>query len=163
MSDRKLSKEHRGHFAQAPRRSYSEKLKDPRWQKKRLEVFNAAGWRCQECRAADQTLNVHHSFYELGKEPWEADGALMLCLCEQHHRERQEVEQRILAGVARRLCVLNLRGLRAVAGVEGLGVAALMRVAPATGHTDAPAVASGAIAHPAAPKQMHFAVNEQQF
>ena len=52
-------------------RPYSEKLADPRWQKKRLEVFNAAGWRCQECRAEDKPLHLHHSFYPTGCEgPW---------------------------------------------------------------------------------------------
>jgi len=28
-----------------PRKSYSEKLRDPRWQKKRLELLESAGWK----------------------------------------------------------------------------------------------------------------------
>ena len=74
MSDRRPPPKEFRAAIQRPRRTYAEKLLDPKWQKKRLEVFNAAGWRCQECRAEDQTLNVHHSFYELGKEPWTAPG-----------------------------------------------------------------------------------------
>lgn len=158
MSGRKLPKEHRGRFAELPRRSYSEKLKDPRWQKKRLEVFNAAGWRCQECRAEDQSLNVHHTLYPTGCEgPWDVPSELLLCLCETHHRERQEVEQRILVGVARRLCALNLRGLRAVDCTNGgPAVATIMRGASLETDNVPPAETSNR-----APRQMHFAANGQ--
>lgn len=46
--------------------TYKEKLKDPRWQKKRLEIFDRDGWKCVECGDKDSTLNVHHIFYLSG-------------------------------------------------------------------------------------------------
>lgn len=65
--------------------SYSEKLKDPRWQKKRLQVLDHAEWRCQMCGAKDRTLNVHHSYYTKGKEPWQYALGALIATCEPCH------------------------------------------------------------------------------
>lgn len=65
--------------------SYAEKLKDPRWQKKRLQVLNHAKFRCQICGAKDRTLHVHHSYYEKGKEPWEYPTGSLISVCEDCH------------------------------------------------------------------------------
>lgn len=43
--------------------SYSDKLKDPRWQRVRLVAMQAAQWRCQICEDTKEELNVHHIFY----------------------------------------------------------------------------------------------------
>lgn len=40
--------------------AYSEKLKNPRWQKKRLEIFERDGWKCRACQDEKSTLHVHH-------------------------------------------------------------------------------------------------------
>jgi len=45
--------------------------KHPLWQKKRLEIMQLAGFKCERCRSSDDTLNVHHAYYERGKKPWE--------------------------------------------------------------------------------------------
>jgi hypothetical protein len=50
---------------------YSQKLKDPRWQKKRLEILERDGWKCMACGDKEKTLHVHHIFYLPGKEPWD--------------------------------------------------------------------------------------------
>lgn len=42
------------------KKSYAEKLRDPRWQKKRLKIFERDGWACQDCRSTTNTLNLHH-------------------------------------------------------------------------------------------------------
>ncbi len=39
---------------------YSEKLKDPRWQKKRLEIFQRDEFHCQQCGDGENTLCVHY-------------------------------------------------------------------------------------------------------
>lgn len=65
--------------------SYSEKLRDPRWQKKRLEVMQRDKFTCQECDTADKTLNVHHCFYEWGHEPWDYPDSSLVTLCEDCH------------------------------------------------------------------------------
>lgn len=71
--------------------TYAQKLKDPRWQKKRLEVLDRAGWACQGCADSTSTLHVHHKQYIKGREPWEYDADQLAALCEtchsQHHAE----------------------------------------------------------------------------
>jgi len=42
---------------------YFEKFKDPRWQKKRLEIMERDQWTCQDCGSTDRSLNVHHMRY----------------------------------------------------------------------------------------------------
>jgi transposase len=66
--------------------SYSEKLKDPRWQKKRLEVFERDKFQCQACDSKDKTLHVHHLKYE--GEPWESPMEYLETLCEDCHEAR---------------------------------------------------------------------------
>jgi hypothetical protein len=66
---------------------YSAKLKDPRWQKKRLEVFNAHDFTCQMCGAKDETLHVHHVNYRKGAKPWEYELHELRCFCERCHKE----------------------------------------------------------------------------
>lgn len=70
-----------------PKTPYWQKLQDPRWQKKRLEVLEAAGWKCSCCLAADKRLEVHHPYYISGREPWEYDTANLQCLCYECHEE----------------------------------------------------------------------------
>ena len=67
---------------------YSEKLKDPRWQKKQLEVMERDGWECTNCGDKEKTLHVHHKKYLKGKDPWDYDNDLLETLCEPcHERE----------------------------------------------------------------------------
>lgn len=63
--------------------TYSEKLKDPRWQKKRLEILSRDNWRCTKCGEDKATLHVHHVSY--GGDPWEVDSILLVTLCEHCH------------------------------------------------------------------------------
>jgi 5-methylcytosine-specific restriction endonuclease McrA len=71
--------------------TYSEKLKDPRWQKLRLQVMERDGWKCRDCGDAQKTLQVHHCLYN--GEPWEAKPNHLLTLCEDCHRTRQDLER----------------------------------------------------------------------
>lgn len=72
--------------------SYSEKLRDPRWQKKRLCVMQRDGFACRDCGDADSTLHVHHCHYEKGG-PWMTQDIFLLTLCSTCHKRRGEVEQ----------------------------------------------------------------------
>ncbi len=65
--------------------SYSEKLKDPRWQRKRLEILNRDGFSCILCEDKASTLHVHHLSYVKGKEPWEYQDENFITLCEHCH------------------------------------------------------------------------------
>jgi hypothetical protein len=69
----------------APYVSYSEKLRDPRWQKMRLKIMERDGFKCRHCRDKEKTLNVHHSHYTKGAAPWEYDESTLLTLCEDCH------------------------------------------------------------------------------
>jgi len=64
---------------------YSEKLKDPRWQKKRLKILEWDEWACQVCFDSENTLTVHHLRYLPGVEPWDHPDDLLLTLCEDCH------------------------------------------------------------------------------
>lgn len=64
--------------------TYKEKLKDPRWQKKRLEIFNRDNWKCTECGRDHLGLHVHHLKYVAN--PWESKNEHLQTLCVVCHR-----------------------------------------------------------------------------
>ena len=43
--------------------AYSEKLKNPKWQKKRLEILNRDNFTCIKCGDKETTLQIHHFKY----------------------------------------------------------------------------------------------------
>lgn len=71
--------------------SYVEKLRDPRWQKRRLKVMEAADWKCQCCGDAASPLEIHHLRY--GGEPWSVPDEWLECLCETCHGIRTDAER----------------------------------------------------------------------
>lgn len=82
--------------------SYSEQLKHPNWQRKRLECLDGAGWACERCDAEDQTLHVHHRQYFKGRMAWEYTGLELAVLCETcHQMEHSELDslRRLLVSV----------------------------------------------------------------
>lgn len=72
--------------------TYTEKLKDPRWQKKRLEAMDSAGFKCEICGMGDSTLHVHHGYYAKNMEPWDYDLSTLHVLCEHCHAEYHAVQ-----------------------------------------------------------------------
>ena len=64
--------------------TYAEKLRDPRWQRKRLEVFERDGFACQATGYTDQPLCVHHMRYH--GEPWQAPNEELETLCMDVHQ-----------------------------------------------------------------------------
>lgn len=71
--------------------TYSEKLKDPRWQKKRLEILERDKFTCQECGDATKELNVHHRHYLPKADPWNYENEVLATLCRDCHAERTEL------------------------------------------------------------------------
>lgn len=53
--------------------------KDPRWQKRRLEIMERDGFQCIACGDKDSELHVHHKRYR--GQPWEAEDDDMQTLC----------------------------------------------------------------------------------
>jgi hypothetical protein len=71
-------------------KTYFEKLKDPRWQRKRLDALQAADFACQICYDTESTLHVHHKQYFKGRDPWEYDTQQLAVLCEVCHSAHHE-------------------------------------------------------------------------
>lgn len=65
---------------------YSEKFKDPRWQKVRLKIFERDDFTCQNCGAKGKTLSVHHKYYEYGMDPWDYPERSLVTLCPECHK-----------------------------------------------------------------------------
>lgn len=70
-------------------KSYSEKLKDPKWQKKRLEILNRDEFTCQSCFDNESTLHIHHKVYNKDCEPWDIDNESLITLCEDCHENEK--------------------------------------------------------------------------
>lgn len=64
--------------------NYSEKLKHPNWQKKRLEILQRDNFTCQLCTDTETELHVHHLKYT--GEPFEAPNEDLQTLCKRCHK-----------------------------------------------------------------------------
>lgn len=76
-------------------KQYSEKLKDPRWQKIRLQVFERDEWTCQSCGSKERNLQVHHLKYFSGKDPWEYELHFLITYCDQCHETEHLIGDQI--------------------------------------------------------------------
>jgi hypothetical protein len=65
-------------------KTYSDKLKDPRWQKKRLEIFQRDEFKCIKCHDWQTELNIHHLKYS-ENNPWDEPNNNLITLCKDCH------------------------------------------------------------------------------
>lgn len=72
--------------------TYKEKLEDPRWQKKRLEILNRDNWVCQCCGEKEIRLDVHHYIYK-AKDPWDEKNYHLITLCKECHFVATELDK----------------------------------------------------------------------
>ncbi len=72
------------------KKSYKQKLKDPRWQKKRLKVLERDEFSCVHCKDKETTLHVHHKKYT--DDPWGAPMKDLETVCEDCHKIIEEIE-----------------------------------------------------------------------
>ena len=70
--------------------SYAEKLKNPKWQKKRLQVFNRDKFTCVLCGDKETELHVNHLKYS--GEPHEAKLSDLQTLCKYCHKLYHEMQ-----------------------------------------------------------------------
>lgn len=68
-----------------PTLTYADKLKDPRWQRKRLEVMQRDQFTCRSCESDTDTLHVHHVMYTAA-DPWDEPTDNLLTLCDECHK-----------------------------------------------------------------------------
>lgn len=67
------------------KKTYGEKLKDPRWQKRRLEALQADGFTCQMCGTKEIELHVHHFYYNKNGNPWDVEDHGLITYCKDCH------------------------------------------------------------------------------
>lgn len=106
--------------------TYIEKLKDPRWQKKRLEILNRDEWMCSGCGATDKTLHVHHAYYASGRDPWDYPSPTLAAFCEDCHHDEEGTSDGTLTGIEfllEQLCALPPDGFRVERILADIGVA----------------------------------------
>jgi hypothetical protein len=70
--------------------AYSDKLKSPKWQKKRLQILERDNWQCQYCKDTETQLQVHHLKYN--GEPWDAKNEDLITTCFDCHELISKVE-----------------------------------------------------------------------
>jgi len=71
---------------------YSKKLKNPKWQKKRLEIFKRDKFRCRICKDDENELHIHHKEYISDTDPWDYPNELLITLCEHCHHEIEHLK-----------------------------------------------------------------------
>ena len=75
--------------------SYSERLTDPKWQKRRLEILQRDNWKCTYCGNDKIELQVHHVDYIPGIKVYEYPDDMLktLCIeCHQNENNREKLE-----------------------------------------------------------------------
>ena len=71
--------------------TFAQHLKDPRWQRKRLEVFQRDNFRCVICAKEDREIHCHHIIYERDRKLWDYPLAMFQTLCSTCHKDRHEI------------------------------------------------------------------------
>ena len=75
--------------------SYSSQYKNPKWQKKRLEILERDNFACRKCGDKESTLHVHHFEYTKGRKVWEYNDSNFATLCDSCHAEIHSLNDRI--------------------------------------------------------------------
>jgi hypothetical protein len=66
-------------------KTYTEKLRNPNWQRRRLEILQRDNFTCQLCLDTETELHVHHCYYTPGCEVWEYEDSALICYCKHCH------------------------------------------------------------------------------
>lgn len=73
--------------------TYAEKLKNPLWQRKRLEILQRDGFSCCYCGDAKTELHIHHEYYDFKLDPWEYDEPSLKSVCKYCHLILENIKQ----------------------------------------------------------------------
>lgn len=74
--------------------TYAEKLKDVRWQKRRVKILVRDDFTCIRCKIPQKFVHVHHKAYIWGRDPWEYEDDNFETLCEScHSKEHKKAEE----------------------------------------------------------------------
>ena len=86
--------------------------KDPRWQKRRLEIMERDEFSCVNCGDTKKTLQVHHKLYRKDQKPWEYEDDALETLCQTCH-DKATIDTRELKEV---MISLDSSAIRVVVG-----------------------------------------------
>ena len=110
--------------------TYSEKLRDPRWQKKRLEIMQRDSFTCLFCGTGltgGKNLQVHHIVYKR-RDPWDYPDYLYQTLCDDCHDARQRLTDKAVDSV--RIAVAKVPTQRLEIAVQKLCAEAMLEIEP---------------------------------
>lgn len=111
--------------------AYLKLLRDPRWQRLRLEVMKRDDFACTSCGDKDKTLHIHHKRYVRGGKPWDSQPEDLTTLCEACH----ETITNTLPFARDMLACLDASTLQTVSGML-LGIAFKRRDPRALGRVE---------------------------
>lgn len=83
--------------------TYSEQLKSPMWQKKRLEIMQKYNFQCQMCFDKNMQQHVHHKYYLKNIKAWEYKDECYTLLCNKCHSATHKTIEQINANLS--VCV----------------------------------------------------------
>ena len=75
--------------------TYLEQIKNPMWQRKRLEIFERDEFMCQSCGDTENQLQVHHKKYIKNSLIWEYKNNDLITLCDECHEETTELKREL--------------------------------------------------------------------
>lgn len=95
------------------KQAYHNKFRDPRWQKKRLEVFDLAEWKCEMCGDDKSELQLHHWAYLKNTEPWDYPTSILSCLCDSCHTRVSSNREKFIIGQFHKFVNIHAAGIEA--------------------------------------------------
>lgn len=66
-----------------------------------MEILNRAEFCCEGCGDTESQLQVHHGYYEKGKEPWEYEDDTLWCLCDRCHEDAHKDRNAVCSELAK--------------------------------------------------------------
>lgn len=68
---------------------YQKALENSKWKRKRNYIKKRDGYKCTKC-GEKESLHVHHTYYLVGKMPWEVPNDCLITLCSGCHEKEHE-------------------------------------------------------------------------
>jgi hypothetical protein len=98
--------------------TWSQKLQQPQWKTFRLVLIQKHGPLCDDCgqpgslRSNVAGLDVHHCWYEHGREPWEYPENCFLILCRGCHGIRQKIQNSAMVTLGSYMRLLSVEEMK---------------------------------------------------
>ena len=78
-------------YVKLTKEQYALALQHPKWQKKRLKIFERDGWKCRECGDTETMLHLHHLKYTK-KYPWNEPAKNLVTICSKCHKKAHKIK-----------------------------------------------------------------------